>query len=176
LPRTLIAKREEISIRPGAPGLVSTWLPVAIGLCIIATESTTQFSSQHTSSWLRPIFTYLFGPFTDAHWGLFHHAVRKSGHFVGYGTLGMTWARAWLRTFTTRSHWTLLQWRIRSASLGIFCTFLTASADEYHQTFLPGRTGQFSDVLLDTCGALLFTLIVALSWHRQHRMQRKMVA
>jgi VanZ family protein len=172
MPKTLIAKREEISIRPGAPGLVSTWLPVAIGLCIIATESTSHFSSAHTSGWLRPIFTLLFGPFTDAHWDLFHHIVRKSGHFIGYGTLGMLWTRAWLRTFT-QSRWTLSQWRIRSASLAIFCTFLTASADEYHQTFLPGRTGQFSDVLLDTTGALIFTLIVALSWHRQHRAERK---
>lgn len=166
MPKTLIKKREDISIRPGAPGLVSTWLPVAIGLCIIATESTGQFSSEHTSGWLRPIFTYLFGPFTDAHWDLFHHIVRKSGHLIGYGTLGLLWLRAWLRTFAARTEWTQAAWRLRSALLGVAGTFLTASADEYHQTFVPGRTGLFSDVLLDTCGALLFTLIVALLWRR----------
>lgn len=32
--------------------------------------------------------------------------------------------------------------------------FLYACTDEYHQTFVKGRTGQFSDVLIDTTGAL----------------------
>jgi VanZ family protein len=164
---TLTAARKDVHVQHGAPGVVSSWLPVAIGLLIIAIESTAEFSGQNTSSWLRPIFASLFGPITDAHWDAFHHLLRKSGHFVGYGTLGMTWMRAWLRVFTPLLQWTLVQWRIRAASLALFCTFLTASADEFHQTFLPNRTGLFSDVLLDTCGALLFTLIVALQWRRR---------
>ena len=103
---------------------------------------------------------------TDEHWHFFHHVLlRKNGHLLGYGTLGMTWLRAWLRTFAARP-WTIAQWRLRSAVLGVVCTFLTASADEYHQSFLPSRTGQFSDVLLDTCGAVVFTLIVARLWRR----------
>lgn len=170
MPKTFTATREEIQVRPGGPGLISTWLPVVIGLCIIFMESTEQLGGQHTSSFLRPIFTAIFGPFTDEHWELFHHLIRKSGHFIGYGTLGMTWVRAWLRSFSVVLQWTVTQWRIRSAALALFCTFLTASADEYHQTFLAGRTGQFSDVLLDTTGALLFTLIVALGWRRQRRL------
>jgi VanZ family protein len=173
--RTLTATREEIHIQPGGPGFISTWLPVAIGLCIIFMESTEQMGGAHTSGFLRPIFTRLFGPFTDAHWELFHHLVRKSGHFIGYGTLGMTWVRAWLRSFTVILQWTIAQWRIRSASLALICTFFTASADELHQTFLPGRTGQFSDVLLDTTGALIFTLIVALSWRRQRQLTLRKV-
>jgi VanZ family protein len=34
-------------------------------------------------------------------------------------------------------------------------TGLLASADEYHQTFLPNRTGSPRDVLLDCCGAIV---------------------
>ncbi len=166
MPKTLTADRETITVQRELAGFISTWLPVAIGLCVIFIESTERMGGAHTSSFLRPIFTRLFGAFTDAHWELFHHLVRKSGHFVGYGTLGILWLRAWLRTFVAWTQWTLAQWRMRSAALAILGTFLTASADEYHQTFLPGRTGQFSDVLLDTCGALLFTLIVALQWKR----------
>jgi VanZ family protein len=30
-----------------------------------------------------------------------------------------------------------------------------ASADEYHQSFLPNRTGSPWDVLLDCCGAIV---------------------
>jgi VanZ family protein len=35
---------------------------------------------------------------------------------------------------------------------------LMASADEYHQTFLPNRTGSPWDVLLDCCGAIVLLL------------------
>jgi VanZ family protein len=41
-------------------------------------------------------------------------------------------------------------------------TFLVASADEFHQSFLPNRTGQFRDVLLDSCGALVLGLLLFL--------------
>jgi len=166
MPHSLTARREDMQLRPGAAGLISTWLPVAIGLTVIAMESTGTMSAQNTSDFLRPIFTRLFGPWTDAHWNLFHHLLRKSGHFLGYGTLGLTWLRAWLRTFASRTQWSIAAWRWRASALGIAGTFLTASADEYHQTFLPGRTGLFSDVLLDTTGALLFTLAVTLLWRR----------
>jgi VanZ family protein len=37
-----------------------------------------------------------------------------------------------------------------------------ASADEFHQTFLPNRTGLASDVLLDCTGAIALQLLVYL--------------
>jgi VanZ family protein len=171
MPRTLIANREHLEIQPGHKGLISTWLPVVIGLCVIAIESTGKLSSDNTSGWLRPIFTFLFGTWTDPRWDAFHHALRKTGHFTGYGTLGMLWLRAWLRTFASRTGWTQAAWRLRSAALGVAGTFLTASADEYHQTFLPSRTGLFSDVLLDTSGALLFTALLSLLWWRRRTVE-----
>ena len=36
----------------------------------------------------------------------------------------------------------------------IIC-FIYAITDEYHQTFIDGRTGQFIDVLIDTTGSML---------------------
>jgi len=164
MPHSLTADRSAIRVQPGTRGLLSTWLPVVIGLAVIAIESTASLSAEHTSRFLRPVFTWLFGSMTDAHWDIFHHLLRKTGHFIGYGTLGLVWLRAWLRTFAARTMWTRVQWRKNAAALGVICTFLTASADEYHQTFLPSRTGRFADVLLDTAGALLFTAIVALRW------------
>ena len=35
-----------------------------------------------------------------------------------------------------------------------------ASADEYHQTYLPNRTGSPWDVLLDCCGAIVLQATV----------------
>lgn len=40
----------------------------------------------------------------------------------------------------------------------LFC-FIFAMTDEYHQTFVDGRTGQFSDVLIDTAGACVGILL-----------------
>ena len=40
--------------------------------------------------------------------------------------------------------------------LSAFCYSLT---DEFHQLFVNGRTGQFSDCLIDTSGAILGILL-----------------
>lgn len=42
----------------------------------------------------------------------------------------------------------------------ILISFMYALFDEYHQTFVSGRTGQFSDSLIDTSGAILGALLV----------------
>jgi len=41
-------------------------------------------------------------------------------------------------------------------------SFLYACSDEFHQTFVPGRAGQFKDVLIDTAGALIGLIVVTL--------------
>ena len=42
----------------------------------------------------------------------------------------------------------------------IFC-FLYACTDEFHQTLVKGRTGQFLDTLVDSLGAVLGSLIIS---------------
>lgn len=42
----------------------------------------------------------------------------------------------------------------------VLAAFMYALFDEYHQTFVLGRTGQFSDSLIDTSGAILGALLV----------------
>ena len=137
------------------------WLPAIIGVGIICAESTNTFSAQNTSSWLRPIFEGVLGRFQDAHWELFHHYLRKSGHFLGYGLLGLAFLRAWLSTLSAkRSQSPLPSWRLRATAFAIVSTAFVASCDEFHQSFIPSRTGVPSDVLLDTCGACALCLLV----------------
>lgn len=40
-------------------------------------------------------------------------------------------------------------------AIAILVCFLYACSDEYHQTFVDGRTGQFSDTLIDTFGGMI---------------------
>jgi VanZ family protein len=141
------------SRRTGVRFWLSAWGPVALGVCVIALESTTFMGSDHTSGPLRWLFQHLFGPISDAHWEIVHHLARKSGHFIGYGSLGLAWLRAWWLTLP-RSRY------LEDALLALAGTALVASLDEWHQTYLPNRTGSPWDVLLDCCGAV--TLLILL--------------
>jgi len=146
----------------------NVWTPVVIAVAVICGESTSAMSSEHTSRFLRPLFERLFGSFSDTAWDLFHHVLRKSGHFVGYGTVGFTFLRAWLHMLSRRGPMALLAWRVESTILAIFSTAIVASGDEFHQTFLPGRSGTPADVLLDTAGAATLCLLVWLiCWSRR---------
>ncbi len=142
--------------RRGTGFWLRAWLPVALGIGIIVLESTTLFSSQRTSAPLRALYQALFGPVNDLDWGTIHFYIRKSGHFLGYGLLALAWLRAWWMTLP-RSVF------ITDALLALLGTAMTASADELHQTFLPGRTGTPWDVLIDCSGAITLQLIVYVS-------------
>jgi VanZ family protein len=147
---------------------LGVWMPVALAIGVICVESTETMSAQNTSSWLRPIFESLFGAISDHTWALFHHYLRKTGHFVGYGTVCLTFLRAWLHMLGRRGRMGLLAWRLESCILAIFSTAIVASCDEFHQTFLPGRNGTPVDVLLDSAGASVFCLLVWLiCWSRR---------
>jgi hypothetical protein len=136
------------------------WLPVAFAVTVIAIESTNTFSAQHTSGWLRPIVERIFGHISDPVWFWMHHLFRKSGHFGGYGLVCLSYLRAWLLTLGRVDGMSVGTWRWRSCGLAVAGTALVASLDEWHQTFIPSRTGLFSDVVLDTCGATVMCGVV----------------
>jgi VanZ family protein len=141
------------SKRRGLKFWISAWLPVAVGIAFIMMESTEAFGSDRTSGPLRWLFEGIFGPVPDARWELLHHFIRKSGHFLGYGGIGLLWLRAWWMTLP-RSRF------LHDASLALLGTALVAGFDEWHQTFLPNRTGSVWDVLLDCCGTLTLEVLV----------------
>jgi VanZ family protein len=139
------------------------WIPALIGIAVILVESTAAMSSANTSRWLLPIWVKLFGPISPERWEVVHHYIRKSGHFVGYGLVSVGFFNAWRVTLEPRQPaWPPVSWvRFRSAAaLALLCTLLLASWDEWHQSFLPGRTSSARDVLLDFCGALAAHLVV----------------
>jgi VanZ family protein len=134
---------------------ISAWWPVALGILIIAAESTPCFGADRTSGPFRWIFQALFGPVNDTRWEILHGVIRKSGHFLGYGAIGVAWLRAW------RITWPRL-WFVQGALLALFGTALMASADEWHQSYLPNRTGSPRDVLIDCCGVLTLQVLMGI--------------
>jgi VanZ family protein len=145
----------------GRRGKVRVWWPVVVALIVIAIESTNTFSSQNTSGWIRPWIERFTGHINDQVWDFGHHLARKTGHFVGYGSLALTLLRAWLMTLGLRDGLTLGAWRWGAFWRAIVGTAFVASLDEIHQTFIPSRTGAFSDVVLDTVGG---TVLCGMVW------------
>jgi VanZ family protein len=139
--------------RRGLRFWLNVWFPVVLGAVVILFESTEMMGADHTSGPLRKIFEALFGPVGNESWEFLHHVIRKTGHFTGYGAIGLAWLRAW---WMTLPHSRFLQ----DSCLALLGTATIASLDEWHQTFLPNRTGSPYDVLLDCCGALTLQLIV----------------
>jgi VanZ family protein len=114
------------------------------------------------------LFQAIFGHIGDLHWDALHHFIRKSGHFVGYGLVALSFLRAWLYTLVREKPKPLLTWRLESCILAVLSTAIVASCDEIHQTFLPNRTGRAADVLLDTAGATCMCLLIWLTcWLRR---------
>ena len=137
-------------------------MPVVLGVAVVALESTEFGSAEHTSGPLRWLFEAIFGHVTNLRWEVAHHLIRKSGHFLGYGAIGLAWLRAWWMTLPRYGFF-------REALLALLGTALMASADEFHQTFLPNRTGSALDVLLDCSGALALQFGVYLFLRRRSR-------
>lgn len=135
------------------------WIPAVIGIAVILGESTATMSAENTSRWLLPLWLKLFGPISPERWALIHHYIRKTGHFVGYGAVSLGFFDAWRTTLEERwREWRVRFWR--AAGLALLCTLLLASWDEWHQSFIPGRTSSIHDVGIDFCGALTAQLLL----------------
>ena len=76
--------------------------------------------------------------------------VKKTMHAAGYGVLAVLWWRALCGVGV------LVRVPARHLSAwAIVLTAVYAAGDEWHQTFVPGRTGRASDVVIDLVGGLV---------------------
>jgi VanZ family protein len=79
--------------------------------------------------------------------------IRKCAHMTEYGVYALTLLYAFKHT---------KKLKLSPYPLSVVCAFLYACTDEMHQFFVSGRSAQFRDVMIDTCGALLFILVAYL--------------
>lgn len=149
------------SARMDKRALVRGWLPVVLLLGLFCVESTAMVGADHTSGRLHAFAHAIAGRHAqlDGNWPMIHHLIRKMGHFFGYGMLSLAWLRALLLSLRPGGSWTRLDGAWRAQIVAIAATFAVAGLDELHQSFLPNRTGRFSDVLLDTAGALALQVV-----------------
>jgi VanZ family protein len=149
------------------------WIPAVIWLAIITFESTDLLSSEHTGSILYSVLTRLFGPIETFAFLEWHHYLRKGGHVFGYAILSYLLFRAWRATLPGVS---AALWSRVWASIAFLMSALVASLDEWHQTFLPSRTGTMSDVILDSSAALGAQILIWLLLRSRSRFQEECLA
>lgn len=73
------------------------------------------------------------------------HPIRKTAHAMEYAMLGLLAAGIFVDQKNLGKLRIFIPWLIAAGY---------AATDEFHQLFVPGRSGQISDVLLDSAGAL----------------------
>ncbi len=87
--------------------------------------------------------------------------VRKGAHFTIYLILGLL-VMSFLKEYYLVNNKGLL--------IAFIICFLYACSDEIHQIFVPGRSGEFRDVLIDSTGALLGSNI----YYYLHTLRRRL--
>ena len=93
----------------------------------------------------------------------FQGFIRKGAHFFAYFVLGILTYHALLRSNLQNKREKFREkWRNSSRQKGaqffniciaLLISVVYAISDEWHQTFIPGRSGEIRDVLIDTFGA-----------------------
>ena len=147
--------------------VLKAWIAAVLWLIVIAIESSALLSAHNTSRFLYPLLHFLFNLDWE-HFQDWHFYMRKGGHVVGYAILSILLFRAWRATLASMSFTT---WTLRWATLALLGTAIVASLDEWHQSFIPSRTGRWQDVVLDTCAGLAAQLAIFLWWSMRRRKQ-----
>ncbi|HEX7333803.1 MAG TPA: VanZ family protein [Pyrinomonadaceae bacterium] len=126
---------------------LSRYLPLVAWLAFISYASSGSFSASNTSRIIGPLVLWLFPNTSMETLATIHFITRKVAHFTEYAILGFLAARA----FRTSPRPAISQrWFLISAALIVGFALL----DEYHQSFVPNRTGTIYDSFIDMAGGL----------------------
>ncbi len=141
--------------------VISTALLVAVLTVIFILSAQNSHESDGVSGGfiktLASVFKPDFGTLTEAQQlkivEAWQSVVRTLGHFSEYGALGFFAANA-ARSYGLKGLWGIL------APFAFSVVY--ALSDEIHQIFVPGRTCELKDLLVDSLGSLLGVLLFSL--------------
>jgi VanZ family protein len=140
--------------------------PLLLWMLFIFFASTAQLSASNTSRIIRPLLTWLLPGLSEENLAFAHFIVRKLAHLTEYAILGALAARAFLAS----SHQ-----RLRQRWLPIAAMLVAAYAlsDEFHQRFVPARTGSIYDVFIDMVGGWMALALLAV-WRKVKKREENL--
>lgn len=142
-------------IRIISPILLISWMIFIFSMS--AQEASV--SSQTSAGFAHRLFSFFYPGFSDMDEssqleiiGEVMFYIRKAAHFTIYCILGVL-------SFLTVITYKRLNFYLRGLISWVVCV-LFAVSDELHQYFVPGRSCEIRDMLIDSSGALLATIIL----------------
>ena len=132
------------------------WLIFWMALIFFFSTGVGSFSN--TAFYIEPLLRFLFPHMTPRGILLAHLLIRKLAHLTEYAVLSYLWFTALNQGRNG--------WSFKRALLALMLSILYASSDEYHQAFNPSRTSNFTDVGIDSIGALTGQVYLFLTLHR----------
>jgi len=135
------------------------YLPLLVWMALIFFFSTGELSAGNTSRIVRPVLLWLFPEISEERIAFAHFLVRKGAHFTEYAVLALLAARAF---YTSSRELLRRRWFTCALLLVVFYSL----SDEFHQTFVPSRTGSIYDSFIDITGGLTALLCRKL-WRRR---------
>lgn len=150
---------------------IAAWIPsICIMIIIFRFSASVADDSSKTSLSLTDIVVDIVEEFTDKTvteesqiYGLIHHIVRKTGHFLEYMALGCISVLPFALAFIKNPAINFQNIKIFLCS-ELFAAFY-ACTDEVHQLFVEGRDGNILDVGIDSMGALAGIFAGFVFWH-----------
>lgn len=140
-----------------APRKSNTWRVSLVLVCIgvILLFSTSLLSAEHTKKAIRAVLHWISPGATEDHLKLLNLIIRKLAHLTEYGCLAAltAWTTLVVLPAAMRRWWFLI---------GLITVAAVASLDEFHQSFIPNRTGAVTDVLIDITGGLIALSLIAI--------------
>lgn len=110
------------------------------------------FSNGFLKSFIGSVLSRILPRLTDRG---FDYDIRKYGHMFEYFCLGLCAFLMFSEIFLGKS--------LRASKTALsawLLSFLYACSDEFHQRFVPGRAGRFTDVMIDSAGFTSAVLIM----------------
>jgi len=135
------------------PRAVLVWVVTAAWAGTISVLSTGAYSSSVTGWLLAQLLLSLHIHLTPQTFPIVHFLIRKLAHCTEYAILNL-----FLYFSLNPRH--PESWHTRSALASVVIAGLFSLTDEYHQSFVPGRTASLKDCGLDTLGALVGMLLL----------------
>jgi VanZ family protein len=146
---------------PGRRRKFAVFLPSVLVILLVFGEGTQRFSIQNTAGYVAPFWFRNFGSLPYQRYWEFVEALRKLGHLIGYGLVGLAFYATscwWL----SRRPFPLEGWAFKNRAAGwaLVLTMLLGAADELHQRYVPQRTSTITDVGFDVCGGYFALMIL----------------
>jgi len=151
---------------------IKYWVPVLLWLAVIFSASADKSSGQRSSRIIAPIVRFLVPNISQKNLDTIVHSVRKTAHMTEYAVLALLLFRALAKVGrgvpaepsavpvgrSVEVGRSVLaepppSFPLRAGAIAFALSALYAMTDEFHQTFVPSREGQITDVIIDSFGA-----------------------